>query len=79
MTSYLAALISSCIAFHYCRYDPYSKVFSREHYDHKAMLGNRRDAILKAQSASKFGLILGSLGRQGSPKILQVNLIHPFY
>jgi len=53
------------------KYDPYSKVFSREHYDHKAMLGNRRDAILKAQSASKFGLILGSLGRQGSPKILQ--------
>lgn len=52
------------------RYDPYSKVFSREHYDHDKMRQVRRDAILQAASGQKFGIILGSLGRQGSPSIL---------
>ncbi|XP_071395883.1 2-(3-amino-3-carboxypropyl)histidine synthase subunit 1 [Centroberyx affinis] len=53
------------------RYDPYSKVFSREYYDHKAMRASRRQAIDKASSAERWGLILGSLGRQGSPKVLE--------
>ncbi|XP_030633599.1 2-(3-amino-3-carboxypropyl)histidine synthase subunit 1 [Chanos chanos] len=53
------------------RYDPYSKVFSREYYDHEAMRANRRQAIEKARSAQHWGLILGTLGRQGSPKILE--------
>lgn len=53
------------------RYDPYSKVFSREYYDHNLMLKTRHDAILKASTAKKFGLILGTLGRQGSPKIME--------
>jgi len=52
------------------RYDPYNKVFSREHYDHDKMRQVRRDAILQAASGQKFGIILGSLGRQGSPSIL---------
>lgn len=53
------------------RYDPYSKVFSREYYDHKAMRELRLQAIDQARSAQRWGLILGSLGRQGSPKVLE--------
>ena len=52
------------------RYDPYSKVFSREQYDHNRMKELRREAILEASNAKMFGLVLGTLGRQGSPKIL---------
>ncbi|KAI4875446.1 hypothetical protein NFI96_026079, partial [Prochilodus magdalenae] len=53
------------------RYDPYSKVFSREYYDHEAMRASRLQAIERAQSAQRWGLILGTLGRQGNPKILE--------
>lgn len=52
-------------------YDPYSKEFTREKYDHELMLRNRKAAIDKASEAKCFGLILGTLGRQGSPKILK--------
>ena len=57
-----------------CRYDPYSKVFSREHYDHEAMRSLRLQAIDKARSAQRWGLIMGTLGRQGSPKVLEVRV-----
>uniref|UniRef100_A0A671MH17 2-(3-amino-3-carboxypropyl)histidine synthase subunit 1 n=1 Tax=Sinocyclocheilus anshuiensis TaxID=1608454 RepID=A0A671MH17_9TELE len=53
------------------RYDPYSKVFSREYYDHEAMRATRLQAIESARSAQRWGLILGTLGRQGNPKILE--------
>ncbi|XP_076002704.1 2-(3-amino-3-carboxypropyl)histidine synthase subunit 1 [Genypterus blacodes] len=53
------------------RYDPYSKVFSREYYDHEAMRAFRLQAIEKARLAQTWGLILGTLGRQGSPKVLE--------
>ncbi|XP_061537567.1 2-(3-amino-3-carboxypropyl)histidine synthase subunit 1 [Phycodurus eques] len=53
------------------RYDPYSKVFSREYYDHVAMRALRLEAIDKARSAQRWGLILGTLGRQGNPKVLE--------
>jgi len=52
------------------RYDPYSKVFSREYYDHELMKKNRKYAIEKAVEAETWGLILGTLGRQGNPNIL---------
>lgn len=52
------------------RYDPYSKVFTREYYDHDKMTGARKRAIREASGARKFGLILGTLGRQGNPAIL---------
>lgn len=57
-----------------CRYDPYSKVLSREHYDHQRMQTARQDAIAAARTAKSWGLILGTLGRQGSPKILEVSV-----
>ncbi|XP_031561896.1 2-(3-amino-3-carboxypropyl)histidine synthase subunit 1-like [Actinia tenebrosa] len=53
------------------RYDPYEKVFSKEYYDIDAMHQARRNAIQKAVSAKKYGLILGTLGRQGNPKVMQ--------
>ena len=53
-------------------YDPYSKKFTREHYDHTEMHSLRKHAIDLAKKAKKFGLILGTLGRQGSPKVLEV-------
>ncbi|GAM28254.1 hypothetical protein SAMD00019534_114300, partial [Acytostelium subglobosum LB1] len=52
------------------RYDPYSKVFSHEQYDFEAMYTIRRTAIQKASEAKRYGIILGTLGRQGSPRIL---------
>lgn len=53
------------------QYNPYSKVFSREYYDHCLMEKNRKSAILKASKAKSYGLILGTLGRQGSPKVME--------
>ncbi|KAM6463209.1 2-(3-amino-3-carboxypropyl)histidine synthase subunit 1 isoform 2-T2 [Liasis olivaceus] len=53
------------------RYDPYSKVFSREQYAHERMQESRKAAIHRAARACKWGLILGTLGRQGSLAILQ--------
>ncbi len=51
------------------RYDPYSKIMTREGYDVKSMKDRRMSAITEARGASVFGLILGSLGRQGNPVI----------
>ena len=52
------------------RYDPYSKIFSEEFYDHNLMKSNRQKCIETARKGQKWGLILGTLGRQGSPKVL---------
>ncbi|KAI8996745.1 putative diphthamide synthesis protein-domain-containing protein [Gaertneriomyces semiglobifer] len=52
------------------RYDPYSKQFTRERYEHDEMLSLRKHAITQAKTAKRFGLIMGTLGRQGSPKVL---------
>jgi 2-(3-amino-3-carboxypropyl)histidine synthase len=40
------------------RYDPYSKVFSREEYEHGEMQALRNDAIALARNARSVGLIL---------------------
>uniref|UniRef100_A0A182XC23 2-(3-amino-3-carboxypropyl)histidine synthase subunit 1 n=1 Tax=Anopheles quadriannulatus TaxID=34691 RepID=A0A182XC23_ANOQN len=53
------------------KYDPYEKKFTRELYDHEAMRRNRKRAIDEARDARRFGLILGTLGRQGSTKVLE--------
>ncbi|KAJ9209130.1 hypothetical protein DTO021D3_438 [Paecilomyces variotii] len=52
------------------RYDPYSRTLSRETYEHEEMQTLRRDAINTAKSAKKWGIILGSLGRQGNPNTM---------
>lgn len=53
------------------KYDPYEKKFTRELYEHRSMRANRKAAIDVGAKAQKFGLILGTLGRQGSLKVLQ--------
>ncbi|KAJ5753406.1 uncharacterized protein N7511_007559 [Penicillium nucicola] len=52
------------------RYDPYSRTLTRESYEHEEMHTIRRDAIATAQTARKWGIILGSLGRQGNPNTM---------
>ncbi|KAI1471244.1 diphthamide biosynthesis protein [Daldinia caldariorum] len=49
------------------RYDPYARKLTRETYGHAEMQELRRAAIAAAKGARKWGLILGSLGRQGNP------------
>ncbi|KZT41094.1 diphthamide synthesis protein [Sistotremastrum suecicum HHB10207 ss-3] len=64
------------------RYDPYSKKITRERYDHGEMRSIRDEAVKKAQDSivairtadtksSMWGVILGTLGRQGSFRQLQ--------
>ena len=54
-----------------CRYDPYGRVLVIERYDQEGMRAVRRRAVEAARSASSFGLVLGTLGRQGNPRILE--------
>lgn len=49
------------------RYDPYSRKLTRESYHHEEMQSTRMAAIRTARTARRWGLILGSLGRQGNP------------
>lgn len=53
------------------RYDPYPKALTIEKYDLPQMMGIRHDAIERGRKATKFGVILGTLGRQGNPKVLE--------
>jgi 2-(3-amino-3-carboxypropyl)histidine synthase len=53
------------------RYDPYEKKITIEKYNHEEMLKNRKNAIMKAKDGKIFGLIFGTLGRQGSPTVLK--------
>lgn len=60
------------------KYNPYNKEITKESYDFEKMTCDREKAIETStqvcQNEGIFGLILGTLGRQGNPKILQ-NLI----
>lgn len=53
-----------------CRYDPYGRSLTIEQYDQKDMRSVRRRAIERAQSAQTWGLVLGTLGRQGNPALV---------
>ena len=64
-----AAMIANPQLAHY-RYDPYGKVLTRERYAVEAMKGTRLAAIEAARPARRWGLVLGTLGRQGNPAIL---------
>ncbi len=52
------------------RYDPYSKQITLESYGYDEMHKLRKSAIAQAATAEKWGLILGTLGRQGNTRIL---------
>ncbi|XP_023342495.1 2-(3-amino-3-carboxypropyl)histidine synthase subunit 1 [Eurytemora carolleeae] len=45
-------------------------MFSEEGYDHELMKRNRLNAINQARNSKTWGIILGTLGRQGNPNIL---------
>jgi len=61
------------------RYDPYSKKFTRETYEHREMKTIRGDAVKSARKGLEGGgsgnwaVTLGTLGRQGSLSVLKVN------
>lgn len=46
------------------RYDPYGRSFTRERYDHVGMREVRRRMVERCQGARRWGVILGTLGRQ---------------
>ena len=52
------------------RYDPYSRVLTRERFDHGGMRRARKGAIAAASLEKRWGLVLGTLGRQGSREVL---------
>jgi len=52
------------------RYDPYARSLVAEGYDHARMDGARRAAVAAAAAAPTWGLVLGTLGRQGSAAVL---------
>ena len=54
------------------RYDPYSKILTEEGYEHDKMKEIRYKSIERARSPDikVFGIILGTLGRQGNPAIV---------
>jgi Diphthamide synthase subunit DPH2 len=69
------------------RYDPYSKKLTRERYDHIEMQNIRYDAVQSARKSITafeapaptsppplWGVILGTLGRQGNVKQMQVRM-----
>lgn len=53
------------------RYDPYPKVLTKEGYDTPKMMDIRHRAVEQASRAKTFGVLLGTLGRQGSTSVLQ--------
>lgn len=53
------------------RYNPYTMELTEEEYDLTKMRGLRGDAIAQAKKATHWGLILGTLGRQGNEAILE--------
>jgi len=53
------------------RYDPYGRMLTEEMYDQEGMRNQRRVAIENARKAKHWGVILGTLGRQGNPQILK--------
>ena len=52
------------------RYDPYIGRLFLEEYDHQGMKDSRKKAIMKARDGKNWGIVLGTLGRQGNPRIL---------
>jgi 2-(3-amino-3-carboxypropyl)histidine synthase len=55
------------------RYDPYSRLLTRERYDHRGMRAARRKAVEAARApGARWGVVLGTLGRQGNPRLMRL-------
>ncbi|KII68718.1 hypothetical protein RF11_01078 [Thelohanellus kitauei] len=55
-------------------YDPYTRILSLESYDYDRMVKTRRRSI-EASTNGTYGIIVGTLGRQGSLKVLQASVV----
>lgn len=53
------------------KYDPYDKKLTKEYYNHEEMRLVRKQSIEEAKTAGTFGVIMGTLGRQGNPKVVE--------
>lgn len=56
---------------HSPRYDPYGRHLLAESYDHAGMRAARRKAVQAATGARRWGVVMGTLGRQGNPRIVE--------
>lgn len=56
---------------YFYQYDPYSRKFTKEKYDIPKMHEIRSKEIERARYAKTIGIILGTLGRQGNPGLLE--------
>lgn len=54
------------------KYDPYTKKLTIEEYYQDKMIQTRKQQVNLAKSARTIGVILGTLGRQGSSTVLDV-------
>ncbi|CAN4097852.1 unnamed protein product [Withania somnifera] len=52
------------------RYDPFIGKLFVEEYDHKGMKEERKRAIEKVRQTKNWGIVLGTFGRQGNPRLL---------
>nr|MBE5724755.1 putative diphthamide biosynthesis protein 1 [Cucujiformia] len=53
------------------RYDPYEKKFTREYYDQIQMKTIRKKCVDDSIIAGNFGIIMGTLGRQGNKRVVE--------
>nr|NVI70961.1 putative diphthamide biosynthesis protein 1 [Cucujiformia] len=53
------------------RYDPYKKEFTKEYYEHEQMNMIRKKSVDDSFNAKKFGIIIGTLGRQGNLNVVE--------
>ena len=52
------------------RYDPFTQAITHEHYEFEKMKFIRQKAMSIAKKATKWGIIQGTLGRQGNPHVV---------
>ncbi|CUG93018.1 diphthamide synthesis protein 1, putative [Bodo saltans] len=52
------------------QYNPYEKKLTKEGYAHQEMHTLRQSAIADAKAAGSVGIVMGTLGRQGNPKLV---------
>ncbi|GAB5036237.1 diphthamide biosynthesis protein 1 [Nannochloropsis oceanica] len=53
------------------RYNPYDKTLTREVYDTPKMLRLRKAAVEAGKGSRRWGVIMGTLGRQGNPALVK--------
>lgn len=62
----------SCVSSASRRYDPYNRKLTTEEYDQAGMRAARRRVVESATTAKHWGVVLGTLGRQGNPRTMQL-------